>query len=76
MSRGIGRAAKAIADVIKVAMSSTAALVRLIIIMVVAAAIFIGVLWLAKNQGWNLDPFRVPWPPALASTETPTVPPH
>jgi len=59
MSSGIGRAVKAIAEVVKAAMASTAALVRLIIVMVVAAAIFIGVLWLTNSQGWNLDPF---WP--------------
>lgn len=67
MSRGIGRAAKAIAEVMKVAMASTAAMVRLIIVMLVMAAIFLGVLWLTNSQGWNLDPF---WPSLPSLKET------
>lgn len=50
---GIGRAAKAAADVLKVAISSTAATVRLIMIALALATIFLGTLWVAHHQGWT-----------------------
>jgi len=46
---------KPIADVLKVALSSTAATVRLIVIIAATAAIFVGVLWLAHSQGWTTN---------------------
>lgn len=55
MKGGWGATARAIADVLKTAMKSTAHTLRLLLVLAVVAVLFIGVLWALHSMGWTTE---------------------